>query len=391
MNKQDCERIGDFHEGLACATDNNGKFFHVNENNEPAYSEQYDEVWDFHEGLAYAEDDRGCFHIKTDGKPAYPESYDHVSDFHEGLAAAALECKCFHINHDGKPAYEERYDWVGYFEECLAPARRLNGKYFHINKNGKPAYEERYDDVCNFHDGRAKVRKGRKSFCIDTNGKKIGETMNGKDYDEIGDYHNGFTRAKHDGKWFHITPYDKPAYRQRYDKVGDFNEDRAAAKENGKWFHIKRDGKPAYKERYDCVGDFYDGVALVRDENGSCFSINKEGRIKVLKDSKQRGTCLKNAIEIINGERKNIYGNPENSFQTIADHWNDTIKQLIQNRINNQENLDNLLSAENVAQLLALFKHCRQLCGSGKEDNYTDQAGYVGLASDLYVKNKGDK
>lgn len=210
--------------------------------------------------------------------------------------------------------------------------------------------------------------------------------MNRDDYDYVSTFHNRFARVKHDGKWFHVALDWKPAYKQRYDWVGAFHCGLAGARENGKWFHIATDGKPAYSQRYDFVCDFSNGRALAWkaervfyiDVNGRCAQGNSE----------QRGACLKNAIKIINGERNDQYGNPENSFQVIADHWNATIKQLAQNRIDNHENLDNLLSAENVAQFMVLFKHCRQICGSGKEDNYTDQAGYIGLANDLSKEKK---
>jgi Mg-chelatase subunit ChlI len=111
----------------------------------------------------------------------------------------------------------------------------------------------------------------------------------------------------------------------------------------------------------------------------------------------ERGKSLKCALEIINGNRLDQYGTPENSFETIADHWNATLKQLITNRMIESSVLipddmqhqivsvlSNLLTPLNVAQLMILYKHSRQLTGAGKVDNYDDQAGYVGLAGDIF-------
>jgi hypothetical protein len=111
----------------------------------------------------------------------------------------------------------------------------------------------------------------------------------------------------------------------------------------------------------------------------------------------ERGESLKKAIKIINGERLDQYGIPENSFEIVADHWNATLKQLITNRINESSMLisqdmqkkiisvlSNLLTSLNVAQLMSLYKHSRQLTGAGKIDSFDDQAGYVGLAGDIF-------
>jgi hypothetical protein len=110
-----------------------------------------------------------------------------------------------------------------------------------------------------------------------------------------------------------------------------------------------------------------------------------------------RGESLRRALEIINGERCDQYGKPENSFDVIADHWNATLKQLIKNRLTESSaliphdmqcqivlTLSTLLSPLNVAQMMGLYKHSRQLTGAGKIDNYDDQAGYVGIAGDIF-------
>jgi hypothetical protein len=110
-----------------------------------------------------------------------------------------------------------------------------------------------------------------------------------------------------------------------------------------------------------------------------------------------KGESLRQALKIINGERLDQYGRPEDSFETIADHWNATLKQLILNRLvelsvlipeDMQHQvisvLSGLLTPLNVAQMMSLYKHSRQLTGAGAIDNYDDQAGYVGIAGDIF-------
>ena len=43
-------------------------------------------------------------------------------------------------------------------------------------------------------------------------------------------------------------------------------------------------------------------------------------------NTKPMGNCLLEANKVINGERQDEYGNPENSFQIIAEYWTTFLK-----------------------------------------------------------------
>jgi hypothetical protein len=83
----------------------------------------------------------------------------------------------------------------------------------------------------------------------------------------------------------------------------------------------------------------------------------------------QRGSALKKAIETINGDRQDSYGNPEDSFALIAEYW--SIYQGIK------------VTARNVAEMMTLFKIARMSGQKPEIDNYVDAAGYIGLAADM--------
>ena len=91
----------------------------------------------------------------------------------------------------------------------------------------------------------------------------------------------------------------------------------------------------------------------------------------VLKDKikNQRGSVLKKAIETINGDRQDSYGNPEDSFFLIAKYW--SIYQGVK------------VTARNVAEMMTLFKIARMSVQKPEIDNYVDAAGYIGLAADM--------
>jgi len=84
-----------------------------------------------------------------------------------------------------------------------------------------------------------------------------------------------------------------------------------------------------------------------------------------------RGKILKEAIDIINGERQDQYGKPEDSFALIAELWTSYVKRI---------NRD--LNAKDIALMMVLFKIAREV-HQGKVDNIIDGAGYLGIAGDL--------
>lgn len=94
-----------------------------------------------------------------------------------------------------------------------------------------------------------------------------------------------------------------------------------------------------------------------------------------------RGMVLEKAMQVINGDRQDQYGNPEDSFQVISDFWAVYLKH---NRIVSQSPASlGLISKKDVALMMALMKIAREMYGAGKEDNMIDAAGYIGLAADM--------
>ena len=86
------------------------------------------------------------------------------------------------------------------------------------------------------------------------------------------------------------------------------------------------------------------------------------------------GDCLREAEEVICGERQDTYGRPENSFALIADYWNvylDTVAYM-----------GPRLKAKDVAHMMILFKMARTHGQSPSRDNYVDLCGYASIAAD---------
>ena len=203
-------------------------------------------IGDFKNGYAIASSDDGKqFHVReNDCQSNYAARFDWVSDFYEGLARVGLKDDIFHINKYGQPAYEERYEWVGDFKNGFATARE-RGKHHHITPDGKPAYEERYHEVGDFNNGRAPARIGLQQFHITPDGKPAYSER----YDAVDDFRGGFAVVEKDGKVFHIRQDGQPLYAMRFDLIADFFEGSAKGwlddRESGemKGFKIDSTGK----------------------------------------------------------------------------------------------------------------------------------------------------
>jgi len=93
-----------------------------------------------------------------------------------------------------------------------------------------------------------------------------------------------------------------------------------------------------------------------------------------------RGDALLDAHKIINGERQDSYGNPENSFSVIARYWSVFLRQ--------KHGVICDFESEDVAIMMALMKIARMGNGAGTKDSAVDCCGYIALAEDMLSKKR---
>ena len=87
----------------------------------------------------------------------------------------------------------------------------------------------------------------------------------------------------------------------------------------------------------------------------------------------ERGKILDEAKHIINKDRQDAYGNPEDCFGLIARLWNVYL---------DFEGIENKITPAQVAMMMALLKIARERMNH-KQDNLIDACGYLALCSDL--------
>ncbi|MCU0680020.1 MAG: WG repeat-containing protein [Planctomycetes bacterium] len=97
-----------------------------------------------------------------------------------------------------------------------------------------------------------------------------GKSGNNKSYIYLGEFNEGFARAKNGEGWFHVNQEYKPIYSKIFSDVGNYSEGVAPALEDNVWFHINTKGKAVYEKRYYWVDIFSENlaVAVEKDENG---------------------------------------------------------------------------------------------------------------------------
>ena len=92
-----------------------------------------------------------------------------------------------------------------------------------------------------------------------------------------------------------------------------------------------------------------------------------------------RDEILDAAKKCVSGNRDQDYGKPENNFKRIASLWSaylygDALQDFPETP---------LLTAEDVAAMMALVKIARIGSGHAKEDNWIDLAGYAACGGEI--------
>lgn len=101
--------------------------------------------------------------------------------------------------------------------------------------------------------------------------------------------------------------------------------------------------------------------------------------------STERGNVLLEAHRIINGDRQQSYGNPEDTHAVIADMWNGYLQGMAKAKDDGEYSPFQFPKLENtdVAHMMVLFKIARQINGAGKRDSVVDACGYMALSWDM--------
>lgn len=238
------------------------------------------------------------------------KSYSSVGYFHEGYARAEKNGKYGFVDENGKEIIPPKYEWVGEFKEGVARVF-TNNKAGYIEKEGKVVIPEKYDDAWEFSEGLAKVMLAKmvKERLVARFGfvNKKGEEVVEANFEDAQSFHGGRAAVRKGGKWGYINqtgkavipfiykkansfidgfamvqeedgePYFINRRGDQYDNFKVYEEGMAPVMKGGKWGFIDETGKLKVPCRYDEVNSFKKGWAQVRI-GAKKYYINKEGK-----------------------------------------------------------------------------------------------------------------
>lgn len=93
------------------------------------------------------------------------------------------------------------------------------------------------------------------------------------------------------------------------------------------------------------------------------------------------GDTLRRAADLVDGDRAQTYGDMAILHGKIAIMWDAWLKI--------RRNPDAPLTPEDTAHMMGLMKKARTQVGEGTPDNYTDDAGFGGIAGELNERSGG--
>jgi hypothetical protein len=105
-----------------------------------------------------------------------------------------------------------------------------------------------------------------------------------------------------------------------------------------------------------------------------------------------RGSILKQAKNLTEGERDAVYGDCRRNLQNIANMWNGYLSNKLQDiRLLTLYNadapshsvVDCTLSASDVSNMLALMKIARVQTNKDHTDSYVDACAYIAMAGEV--------
>lgn len=95
------------------------------------------------------------------------------------------------------------------------------------------------------------------------------------------------------------------------------------------------------------------------------------------KKSNPRSNVLTEADDLINGDRNNQYGEPNDDFRKTADMWSVYLSSVAKAPVT--------LLPHDVAVLMMMLKISRIAWSPSKQDNWVDLAGYAACGWDCVV------
>lgn len=269
--------------GLAAVMTPEGKWGFINKSGEFAIEPVFDDVLSFDDsGLAAAKRNDLWGYINKSGKFVINPQFDEASTFSSnGLALVKINSKCGYINRDGVYIIEPKYFHATAFDENGLASVYDFGAWGMIDEKGKWAINPQFDSEIEFgEDGIALVCQDDKYGYIDLDGVYIVEPT----YEKASGFFGGRAAVQIDGKWGYIDRHGNLVIAAQFHIADDFDEcglARAKVGSEDLFGFINKNGDWVLTPIYVRARSFKNGAALVEEEDGTRYYLNKRGKLVV--------------------------------------------------------------------------------------------------------------
>ncbi|HEX7010814.1 MAG TPA: WG repeat-containing protein [Phycisphaeraceae bacterium] len=226
-----------------------------------AYADRYAE------GVAVVGDGKRFGYIDQTGNFLVPIQLDGALRFREGYAAIQVGPRCGYINRAGQQVIHLRFARARSFHDGLAlvqlPAERNQpGKLGYVNKTGDFAFLDegrRFSDLGDFREGFARAKQGQRWGFID----KTFQWRIEPQYDDARDFVGGMAAVKIGDKWGYINKTGKMVIEPQFDQADDFDEVLAMVQVGGLYGYINRVGQMRIAPQFAWAEPFFRDYARV--------------------------------------------------------------------------------------------------------------------------------
>ncbi len=259
-----------FSEGLAAVrSENRRRWGYINHSGHIVIGFQYYLAGEFYNSYAivakYKKGDLLYGLINRKGKEVMPLQYRFMQWSTHNLIWAdksdngfVSKYQCF--TDSGTLAFKGTYHSHGHFYNGLCPVQNREELFGYIDLNGQLKIAYQYEEAGDFKEGYAVVMKDGKRFLIDSTGKEYNEMT----YHEVREFKEGLARVRIGKKYGFINRENVLVIPLVYDLAWFFSEGLAPVKKNGKWGYINKNNETVIPFEYEEAFLFRNGIAQVK-------------------------------------------------------------------------------------------------------------------------------
>ncbi len=257
---------------------------HMNQRGRLVVFPQFEWTDHSYEGFARAVIDGKTGFLLGNGQWRIDPVFPYADRFAEGYAVVGdPDAGRYGFIHKSDRALTPlRFDGALRFKEGYAAVRVGEGCGF-IDTRGRIVIEPRFVRVRSFHEGFAMVELPGEADAagplgyINKRGRFVMVDRQGR-FEELGDFEDGYARAKANGGWGYIDRGMAWRIEPRFEDARDFTNGAAAVKIDGAWGYIDKRGRVIIEPRFDGADDFDDTLAMVRQGERYGF-VDRGGRM----------------------------------------------------------------------------------------------------------------